>query len=63
MSVPEYEYNYRSEYIPRMEAPIATKPDRRRFGQVDERDDRRVIKVSPPQPTGPALVANKHMAS
>jgi len=44
MSVPEYEYNYRSEYIPRMEAPIATKPDRRRFGQVDERDDRRVIK-------------------
>merc|ERR1712166_856460 len=44
MSIPEYEYNYRSEYIPRLEGPVATKPDRRRFGQVDQRDDRRVIK-------------------
>lgn len=44
MSIPQYEFNYRSEYIPRMDGPIATKPDRRRFGQVDERDDRRVIR-------------------
>ena len=34
MSIPQYEFNYRSEYIPRMDGPIATKPDRRRFGQV-----------------------------
>lgn len=42
-SIPEYEYNLRSEYIPRFEGVIQTKPSRRAFGVVDERDDRRVI--------------------
>jgi len=44
MSIPEYEHNFRSEYVPRFEGAVASKPNRRRFGQVDERDDRRVIK-------------------
>lgn len=43
-SIPEYEFNYRSEYIPRMNGPVATKPDRRKFGQVDQRDDSRIIR-------------------
>lgn len=42
-SIPEYEYNLRSEYIPRFEGVVAGKPSRRRFGVVDERDDRRVV--------------------
>lgn len=42
-SIAAYENNYRSEYIPRFNGPVASKPERRRFGQVDERDDSRVI--------------------
>lgn len=42
-SIPKYEFNYRSEYIPKSNGPIASKPDRRRFGVTDERDDSRVI--------------------
>lgn len=43
-SIQPYEFNYRSEYIPKMNGPIATKPDRRRFGQVDHRDTNRIIR-------------------
>jgi len=43
-SIPSYEFNYRAEFIPRFNGPVATKPDRRRFGQVDERDDSRIIR-------------------
>jgi len=42
-SIPKYEFNYRSEYIPRFNGPVSSKPDRRRFGTVDHRDDSRVI--------------------
>ena len=42
-SIPKYEFNYRSEYIPKSNGPVASKPDRRRFGVTDERDDSRVI--------------------
>lgn len=49
-SIPEYEFNYRSEYIPRFNGPVTTKPDRRRFGQVDQRDDSRVIQDGKYQP-------------
>lgn len=42
-SIPAYEFNYRSEFIPRFNGPVASRPDRRKFGQMDERDDTRVI--------------------
>lgn len=42
-SIPKYEFNYRSEFIPRFDGVVATKPDRRRFGQHDERDFNRIV--------------------
>lgn len=43
-SIREYEYNYRSEYLPKFNAPIATKCDRRSLGLMDARDSDRVFK-------------------
>lgn len=43
-SIAEYDYNYRSEYVPRFEGPVESKPDRRKFAIVDERDDNRIFR-------------------
>lgn len=43
-SIPEYEFNYRSEYLPKFNGPIATKPGRQSLGLVDKRDESRVFK-------------------
>lgn len=42
-SIPEYEVNYRSDYIPKFNGPVKPKASRRGYNMTDLRDDSRML--------------------